>query len=83
MSISIQGIRIDNVSITREEDGDEITSVYSLISSGGRVLAKQNVNGYQGLEIPIGVETTKLLGMFISSWKKDIQTILGLEEESV
>lgn len=56
------------------------TATYELISSAGKVLAKQTIGGYQGLTLEASDETKAALELFTTSYIKDVQTVLGLLE---
>lgn len=78
--ITIKGIRIEVLNITRDSEGrDVITSTYALISSADKVLAKQEVGGYNGLKVQPSASTLKLFGEAIAAYKADINTVIGLE----
>ena len=83
MAITIQGIRVDTIHLepNLEQGGYKIsTAQYSLISSTGKVLAKQTIGGYQGLVLEPSPETKKALEAFTLAYSKDVQGILGLIE---
>lgn len=82
MAITISGIRVNNIHIEPAENGGyKIQSAeYSLISSTGKVLAKQAIGGYQGMALEVSTETLQALRLFAESYLKDVQTILGLLE---
>lgn len=82
MAITISGIRVNNIHIEPVENGGyKIQSAeYSLISSTGKVLAKQAIGGYQGMALEVSTETLQALRLFAESYLKDVQTILGLLE---
>lgn len=82
MAITIKGIRIESLTIkTGGEDGETsgVTSEYSLISSDDKVLAKQSVGGYNGLKVGPSADTIGVLNQFLKLYKRDINTVLGLE----
>ena len=83
MPITIKGARVDQVTlaIDNEEGGFRISeAAYWLISSADKVLARQNVGGYNGIKLEPSAETKKLLDQFMLSYKEDVKTALGLEE---
>ena len=81
MGISIRGVRIKSLSITRDENGKEdVSGDYELISTADKVLAKQGFNGYNEIKVAFSLETQKALSAFLSGVKSDVQTILGLTE---
>lgn len=79
MPITIKGIRLDDVTIKREGDELKVTTEYALISSTDKVLANQNVGGYQGLKLEPSPAMLKSLEAFIQSYKKDIEITIGIE----
>ena len=83
MSISIRGIRIENVTITRDSSTGEnnVTGDYSLISTADKVLAKQGFNGYNEIKLGMSADTVKALNTFLKGIKNDMSGVLGLEEE--
>lgn len=82
-AITIRGIRIKTLNITPQPDpGDEkITGTYQLISSADKVLAEQSLGGYNGMKLTPSPATQKALDTFMSAWKADIETLLGLTTE--
>lgn len=86
MPITIQGIRITSLTIAREEEGgDKITASYSLMSSVGKVLAKDNFTsksdyGKESVFVPSS-ETSKALASAVASYVRDAEIHLGLKED--
>ena len=83
MAITISGIRVNDIHVEPdpERGGYKIkTAEYSLMSSTGKVLAKQTIGGYNGLVLEASPETRKALDVFTQSYVKDAQTLLGLIE---
>lgn len=82
MGIAIRGIRIENITLTRDKDSGEngVTGDYSLISTADKVLAKQGFNGYNEIKMSWSGETIKSLNAFLAGVKNDVQNTLGLEE---
>jgi hypothetical protein len=78
--VSIKGVRLDSISITKEGDESKITGAYALISSTDAVLAKQSFNGYEGMKVVFSPATIQALRDFIKGAKGDLETILGLNE---
>lgn len=80
--IAIKGIRLNSLSLERDDDGKEkVTGSYSLMSMEDKVLAKQSFNGYNDIEVAWSAETQKLLSELNKNIKVDIQSVLGIEEE--
>lgn len=83
MAITIEGIRVNDIHIEPnvEQGGYRIkTAEYSLISSTGKVLAKQTIGGYNGLVLEPSEQTKKALDAFTKSYVNDTQNLLGLIE---
>lgn len=81
MPITIKGIRIKSLTISTKNDEGEsgVSSSYELLSSEDKVLATQEIGGYNGLKVQPAADTIGKLNDFIKSYKRDINTILGLE----
>ena len=84
MAITIKGIRLEAVNLELQEKTGSVelkSASYSLISSVDRVLASQSIGGYSDKVVVVPSSTTVgFLNQFISSYKKDVSTVLGLEE---
>ncbi len=81
MAISLQGIRIKDVSVSHDKDtgGHKITGSYELVSSTGRVLATQAFNGYNDIKITPSGETAHALTKLVEGLTRDLTLTLGLE----
>lgn len=83
MPITISGIKVNDVHIepNLEQGGYRIKSAeYSLMSSAGKVLAKQTIGGYNGLVLEPSQNTKRALETFTQSYIDDMQQLLGLME---
>ena len=83
MAVTIQGIRVNDFHIEPdvERGGYRIKSAeYSLISSTGKVLAKQTIGGYNGMPLEPSQATKSALEVFTKSYIADVQALLGLLE---
>ena len=83
MAITIKGIKVNDVHIepNTEQGGYRIKSAeYSLISSTGKVLAKQPIGGYNGMALEPSIKTKAALDEFTRSYESDVQALLGLME---
>ena len=81
MAITIKGIQVDGVHLEHTKDGYGVKQAeYSLISSAGKVLAKQVIGGYQGMVMEPSDATKAALDAFTKSYINDVQTLLGLSE---
>ncbi len=83
MAITIQGIRLNDIHLEpdNENGGFKIkTAEYALISSTGKVLAKQTIGGYNGVVLEPSPQTKVALSAFAKQYSTDVQAILGLIE---
>ncbi len=80
-TISIRGIRLDTVSIKNHGDDSGVTASYSLLSNADKVLATQEIGGYNGPKITPSASTIGKLNEFLKAYKNDINTVLGLDAE--
>ena len=79
--IGIQGIRVVDVDISKESNGQEkVTGHYELVSTNDRVLAKQGFNGYSDIKVEPSAETRMALITFLEGLKRDVISVLGLQE---
>lgn len=80
MSISIQGVKITKLEISKNEQGmPKASGTYELISSNGITLAKQDFNSYNGIAVAHSPATTKLLNDLFDGIRFDLNMTLGLE----
>jgi len=83
MAITIKGIRITSINIVLDKENGAFridNSQYELLSSTDHVLAQQSIGGYGGRTLKATQETENLLNKFIQSYRKDVDTTLGLNE---
>jgi len=83
MPVTIQGIRVTDIHIEAdvEHGGYTVkTAGYSLISSTGKILAKQMIGGYNAMALEASSATKKALDVFTQSYVNDVQALLGLME---
>lgn len=82
MAITIGGVKITSLDITQnKEDGTtKVSGKYELVSSTGKVLAKQGFNGYNEIVLVQSGETMKLIADLQASLQKDLNNTLGLGE---
>lgn len=83
MAITIKGIRITSIQLTLDKETGFFrieNSQYELLSSTDHVLAQQAIGGYGGRTLKATQETEKLLSQFVQSYRKDVDTTLGLNE---
>ena len=84
MAITISGIRIESVSVTRDKEtgGYHCESSFALVSSVDKVVARQSSGGYhETLKIEPGGGTMKALEEFLRLYKADIGAVIGLDVE--
>lgn len=81
MAVTIQGVQLINLALTKskEEGTIKLTGSYELMSSTGKVLAKQGFNSYNEVTLTQSGETMKLVYELQASIQKDLNTTLGLE----
>jgi hypothetical protein len=83
MAITIQGIRVRSITVSRTEDGeDKVNAEYELISSVGKVLARQSLTSKPDYGTTVFVpspQTMKALAEAVAAYVKDAQIHLGLE----
>lgn len=85
MPITVQGIRVKCMSVTRdEEEGTHvIKATYDLMSSTGSVLARSqslsSKESYSETVFMPSAATVKLFGDAAAAYKKDVEAFLGLE----
>ena len=84
MGVMIKGIRLEKVTIDRDEKTGQptIQGSYSLISQADIVLAKQEFNGYNSIKLEPSGDTAKQLHGLVSGITNDLENILGLKEVS-
>lgn len=78
-TIGIKGIRVESLDIKFDDGNATITSQYALISTADKVLAKQSVGGYGGMDIKPSASTIGKLNGFLSAYRADLTTVLGLD----
>lgn len=83
MAITIRGIRITSLTISRDEDGtDSVRCDYQLVSSEDKVLAKQSVatkSSYHGADIFVPPsDVSKQLSEAVMKYKLAIEADLGI-----
>ncbi len=81
MSITIKGIKLRDITVTRDEEGKiKVTGNYSVLSSTDKVIAKQGFNGYNDIEVSWTAETQRLIESAVAAIKQDVELTLGLGE---
>lgn len=83
MPVTLKGIRLESVTLERQESGklDLKSASYSLLSSTDHVLANQSIGGYgDKLKLNPSPKTIELLNAFVDNYRNDITTLLGLSE---
>ncbi len=85
MPITIKGVRITSITVSRDESGAEkVQSSYQLISSTDKVLATETLSskseyGSQPTFVPPNA-TMKALQAAVDQYKKDVEEHLGMTE---
>ncbi len=80
MAMTIEGIKIQNLTIMRDDkDGTLLLNgSYALMSNNGVVLAKQSFgNGYNDVKVERSFETSEALNRLVASVAADVNKILG------
>ena len=75
--ITITGITLNEVTI--DVDGNTIKGDYSIISSAGKVIAKQGFNSYSDIKVDMSLETKKLVNRAVEAVASEIEVTLGLK----
>lgn len=81
--IAIEKAKIEDLSLKNDDNGQvQITGNYALISTKGKVLARQSFNlGYSAdIKVTPTAETQKTLDQFFELFQNDLNTTLGLKE---
>ena len=82
MAITIKGIRITSITISRTEEGsDKVNCDYELISSADKVLASQSLTSKTDYGSTVFVppsDTLKQIAAAVEKYKQDVETHLGL-----
>lgn len=81
MAITIKGVRVESLTMTRGDEGSiKISGDYSLISSADKVIARQTFgDGYKSVVVSPTGDTIKKMDDFIRSFKTDLNQTLGME----
>lgn len=79
MSVTLSGVRVNKIELSMDHEGKiTFSGTYELISSTGKVLAKQGFNSYNDIKISGSVETLDYIQKVQAQIVKDINTTLGL-----
>ena len=80
MAVTVQGAQIDHLSVSKNDKGEhKVEGSYVLMSSTGKVLAKQKFNGYGDVSVSQSPQTAILFQDFLKGMQSDLNTTLGLE----
>jgi hypothetical protein len=83
VAIGIQGVRLEHLRIEFGDTQDyKLTGDYALMSTKGKVLARQGFNGYGGIEIKPSASTVGLMNKLVEAFNGDLNSVLGLNEEN-
>ena len=75
--ITIKGITLNEITI--DVDENKIKGNYSIISSLGKVIAKQGFNSYSDITVNMSSETKKLVNRAVEAVDSEIEETLGLK----
>lgn len=82
MPITIRGIRITSLTVTRDDDGaDKISANYQLVASNDKVLAKESLTSktsYGEHTFTPSPQTIKALTDAVAAYKADVELSLGI-----
>lgn len=85
MPITIRGIRITSLTVSRDAEGqDKVQASYQLISSLDKVLAKETLTSKQSYgeqTFAPSPQTTKALTDAVALYKADVEMSLGITTE--
>lgn len=85
MAITVRGIRIKSLSITRNDEGKDVTSItYQLMSTKDAVLAEKSMTTgrtYGEEMFSLSAPAADALRKGVEAVKKEIEISLGFEEE--
>ena len=81
--IAIKGIRITEIHLDyfKETGQHKIRGGYELLSNTNMVLAKQNINGYNEVQVQFTPQTEALKLQLLAAIKKETEIALGLVEK--
>lgn len=80
MAISVQGIRLKSLKVDFNDKGiPNVAGTYELVSSTNVVLATQNFNGYNDMQLNLPHTSMAELRSTLDTIRGDINKILGLE----
>ena len=83
MSVTVEKAKIEDMSLKFDENGvPKSTGTYALMSSKGKVLARQPFNQGYGSEIKVVASpaTQHALEKFLDLFQNDLNLLLGLTE---
>lgn len=81
--ITIKGIKLKDINITKDNDGNlKLSGNYDLLSNTDKVLAKQEFGGYNNLKLEQTPETAKKIHEVMLEIKSNLEVQLGLVEEN-
>ena len=77
--ITIKEIKLTAISISKDE---KVSGKYDLMSDVGKVVAKQDFNGYGDIKVDLSADAKAALASFMAYMKEDIEVKIGVVEES-
>ena len=81
MAITIGGVQLVSLNLAREKESGttKLTGSYELVSSTGKILAKQSFNSYNEIALTLSGDSQKLMADMQTSIQNDLNKTLGLE----
>lgn len=80
MAITLQGVKLTQVSISFDEQGmKKVSGSYQLLSNTGTVLAKNDFNGYGDIKLGIQGDLAGKVDDVVNGIKAELNKVLGLE----
>lgn len=79
MAVMVEGAKVVKLEISVDAQGEtKVAGTYHLMSNGGKVLAKQDFGGYNGMVVSQSPQTIELVTKLMGSLQQDLATTLGL-----
>ena len=80
--LTLEGVKLVDLSISQDDKGAvKVQGNYNLVSSSGRVLAKQGFNGYNEVKLPESIEVQKAVKELWKTLKNELDIHLGMLDE--
>ncbi len=75
--VTLAGVRIKSVDVEVGEEETKSSGKYDLMSSDGKVVAKQGFNGYHDIKLTLSPNTVVLRDKFLTALSEDVEKVLG------